>query len=245
MRAWVSFGLICVIFFVLSTQSLFGQTVMLPTVGVFSIDTAVAVPDRGSTYLGGNSRSQSGQVSRLGGVPGLSYGASRSSNGVSAHVTIIDLDALDRAILASLTDRGSQAAGVPDSLSRASASSSPDQSAIAPNRALAEVEHALRRTAIPHRTPDYAYLAVISHPDDATIKKDLAGEVQFYLDKAQQARSMRKWASVQVMYEQLWANLPLDVKRDVIEALAESDQARQDSKNGVSVRNGLQGAKRP
>ena len=84
-----------------------GQDVTLqqPIVGVTSVSTSVAVPDRGRVFLGGVSSTQSSR-SRFGyGPPGSSIGLSRSSNSLSAGVTIIDLREMDEAILNSVPDR--------------------------------------------------------------------------------------------------------------------------------------------
>lgn len=80
-------------------------TVQQPIVGVTTVRTSVAVPDRGRVFLGGVSSAQSSR-SRFGfGQPGSSIGLSRSSNSLSAGVTIIDLREMDEAILNSVPDR--------------------------------------------------------------------------------------------------------------------------------------------
>lgn len=86
-----------------------GQTIQLPTTRVFSVQTSVLVPDRGSAVLGGVGRSASGGVtgsSGWSGIPGAgrlfanrSTGTERGSAMASVSATIIDLDAMDRAIL--------------------------------------------------------------------------------------------------------------------------------------------------
>ncbi len=79
----------------------FGQQLVVqqPVVGTTSLATAVAVPDRGRTFLGGVSSAQSGR-SRFGfGQPGSSLGLSRSSTSMSVGVTVIDLHEMDEAVL--------------------------------------------------------------------------------------------------------------------------------------------------
>ncbi len=87
--------------------SLCGQdiTVQQPIVGVTSVDTSVAVPDRGRVFLGGVSSAQSSRARYGFYQPGSSIGQSRSSNSMSVGVTIIDLRAMDEAILNSVPDR--------------------------------------------------------------------------------------------------------------------------------------------
>ncbi len=85
----------------------FGQQLVVqqPVVGTTSLATAVTVPDRGRTFLGGVSSAQSGR-SRFGfGQPGSSLGLSRSSTSMSAGVTVIDLHEMDEAILNSVPDQ--------------------------------------------------------------------------------------------------------------------------------------------
>lgn len=86
-------------------------SVQLPTFQVFSVATTVVVPDRGSAYLGGVNRASFGSNSS--GVPGLSpipglgrlftnrgIGSEVSSSGAHVAATIMDLDELDKGVLA-------------------------------------------------------------------------------------------------------------------------------------------------
>ena len=87
-----------------------GQVVQQPNFGVFSIGSTVLVPDRGGAYLGGITRGADGSVERgvpiLGNIPfagrpfrNRAIGSTRSTSSVSVHVTIIDFEAMDRALL--------------------------------------------------------------------------------------------------------------------------------------------------
>lgn len=89
-----------------------GQDIAIqqPIVGITSVRTSVAVPDRGRIFLGGVSSAQSSS-SRFGfGRAGSSIGQTRASNSLSAGVTIIDLQEMDEAILSSVPDRPEPAA---------------------------------------------------------------------------------------------------------------------------------------
>ena len=55
---------------ILACHSALAQTVQLPTLQTFSVNTSVLVPDRGQTYLGGITRSRS--RSSIRGLPGIS-----------------------------------------------------------------------------------------------------------------------------------------------------------------------------
>jgi hypothetical protein len=85
-------------------QSGTAQTVQLPSISSFSYSGSVLVPDRGSTSLGGVSRSAMGRSSR--GLGNRAFGAGLGHSGARAHVTIIDNDAIDRQIRG-LPPRGS------------------------------------------------------------------------------------------------------------------------------------------
>jgi hypothetical protein len=71
----------------------YGQIVQLPSFSRFSYSGSVLVPDRGSTSLGGISRSAS-QAVRGNGRRGSAFSGGHS--GASVQVTIIDHDAIDR-----------------------------------------------------------------------------------------------------------------------------------------------------
>lgn len=83
--------------------SLAAQSVQLPSVRQFSYRGGVLVPDRGTATLGGNRSSARGAASHglplLPNLPRRSSGSQSSAGGVSATVTIIDLDEMDRQIL--------------------------------------------------------------------------------------------------------------------------------------------------
>lgn len=106
------------VLFAASVSVACGQVVQLPTFDYFSVQTSVLAPDRGGAFLGGVRRSSSrsaaygvpgaGQlpgVGRLFGNRVLDHAAGGSSS--SVHVTIIDLEEMDRAVLAEAASRRS------------------------------------------------------------------------------------------------------------------------------------------
>lgn len=80
----------------ISEQSVIAQTVQLPSFSRFTYSGSVLVPTGGSTSLGGVSRSATGRTSRRFG--GRGFGGAVGHAGATAHVTIIDNDAIDRQI---------------------------------------------------------------------------------------------------------------------------------------------------
>ena len=91
---------ISVVMLLTAGQTSFAQPVVQqPVVGVTSVNTSVSVPDRGSMFLGGVSSAQSGR-SQYGPLrSGTSSGFTRQSSSISTNVYIIDLQAMDEAIL--------------------------------------------------------------------------------------------------------------------------------------------------
>lgn len=87
-------------------------TVQLPTIGVFSVQTTVWVPDRGTAWLGGN-RTAADMSRTAGALPiaTRALASGRAASAASVHVTIIDHAAIDRALLARAADGSGHAAG--------------------------------------------------------------------------------------------------------------------------------------
>ncbi len=79
-------------------------TVQQPVVRSTSIGTTVSVPDRGSTFLGGVNSAESFRQSYGPLRTGTSRGYGLSAGSMSASVYIIDLQAMDQAILNSVPD---------------------------------------------------------------------------------------------------------------------------------------------
>ena len=94
----IAVSLVAVTFAMLAVpQVVDAQAIQLPTFRLFSTNSTVLVPDRGSAYLGGVDRASYGSNQR-----GLSrsIGSSVGSSGVTVHATIIDHEEMDRALLA-------------------------------------------------------------------------------------------------------------------------------------------------
>ena len=83
------------------------QGVQLPVVSATSVNTTVSVPDRGSAMLGGVSSAQSAR-SQYGPLrTGSSRGLSRQATSISTNVYIHDLQAMDEALLNSVSTESS------------------------------------------------------------------------------------------------------------------------------------------
>lgn len=76
------------------------QVVQLPAVGSFGVNTTVSVPDQGTASLGGVGRSSYGTTSRgAGPMANTARGGNSSATMASVSATIIDLAAMDEALL--------------------------------------------------------------------------------------------------------------------------------------------------
>lgn len=85
------------------------QVVQLPTLGSFSVNTTVTVPDSGAGFLGSHGTGRWGSVSRGGIPPTRGIGGGVTLPMASVNVHIIDLEALDKAILEAAQDREASA----------------------------------------------------------------------------------------------------------------------------------------
>lgn len=83
-----------------------GQVVQLPAVASFEINTTVSVPDQGTGSLGGVGRSSYGTASRgVGPIASTARGGVTGANSASVSATVIDLAAMDAALLNMPPDR--------------------------------------------------------------------------------------------------------------------------------------------
>jgi hypothetical protein len=93
--------------FLLSSAIALAQTIQLPTTSQTSVNTTVEVPDGGTIQLGSMGRAGGYSGNRLNTLHNIqTRGRHVTGSGNSVTATIIDLDALDQAILAQPTPPG-------------------------------------------------------------------------------------------------------------------------------------------
>jgi len=209
---------------ILSLGELKAQTVQLPTMRVFSLDTTVAVPDQGSAYLGGIGRSAQSSSSRGPLSTGRAYGSSTTQGTARVNASIIDLEELDRELRVQTTPprRGSygfDGSGV----------SSEDNPNLKTDTEKAK--DALNNPKIETRTPDlnfrsrltvneqpkYDYLVTLSHvPAQEVISSTSLEDAAYYLEQARQAKNKGHWSAVEVYYGLAWKALPLNRRQAAI-----------------------------
>ena len=176
----------------LLTVSAMAQVVQLPTVGTFSLQTSVMVPDSGSAYLGGNQR---------GSVGNNSLGPGSIARGASVHATIIDLNELDLMIR-------SQAGTKPTVPDLVSIRSKPPQ-------------YSLKQNGTTIKNAEYEYLAALSHSEKTAADK-MSSDTSYYLSLANNARQQRHWAAVELYYKLAWESLPVSRRESVLKTLMEA-----------------------
>ncbi len=132
-----------------------GQVVQLPVFHQFQVSTTVSVPDRGTAVLGGVGSSSRGIVGRSVPVVGrlplagrpfrrTAIGGGQSFSQMKLGVAILDLEAMDQAVLAEARQqRGQLASGRP-------ASPTPNQDAATIARARFLTAHMGRRGSSRH-----------------------------------------------------------------------------------------------
>ncbi len=177
----------------------FAQTVQLPTVGTFSLNTSVLAPDSGTAYMGGNRRNAMG--SQALGIGSSAFGSTSSAASASVRATIIDLNELDLMIR-------SQAGSKPTIPDLNSHQSKPSKYA-----------NGILGTAI--QNAGYEYLAALTHEEKAG-SEQISSDTTYYLSLASNARQQRHWAAVELYYKLAWQSLPESRRESVLKSLAEA-----------------------
>lgn len=175
------------------------QVVQLPTVGTFSLQTSVMVPDSGSANLGGSQRGAVGGNSL--GPGSIARGATQTAAVASVHATIIDLNELDLMIR---SQSGSKPT-VPDLVSNRSKPTS----------------YSLKQNGTTIKNAEYEYLAALSHSADTAPDK-MSSDTSYYLSLANNARQQRHWAAVELYYKLAWESLPVARRESVLKTLMEA-----------------------
>ena len=175
------------------------QTVQLPTVGTFSLNTSVLAPDSGTAYLGGNRRNAIGNQSL--GNGSSAFGSTSSAASTSVRATIIDLNELDLMIR-------SQAGNKPTVPNLNSHSSKP-------SKYVSSIHAAAIQNA------EYEYLSALTHTEKAG-SEQMSSDTTYYLSLATNARQQRHWAAVELYYKLAWQSLPESRRESVLKSLAEA-----------------------
>ncbi len=166
------------------------QVVQLPAVGSFQVSTTVSVPDQGTASLGGVGRSGTGAVRGWG--PNSAIGGQLGASSASVSVTVIDLAAMDEALL-----------------------NMPAESKNVPNYAKPSQGTKIVNTLVPHDynrdkkvTQRHPYDWMVALGPQGTAQVDSAenkvldgSNARYFLEKAAAAHSTRHIAAAKVYYQ--------------------------------------------
>jgi hypothetical protein len=200
-------------------ETLEAQTVQLPTYSFSGVSTTVMVPDRGSAFLGGIDRAQTGRTES--GVPMLpmvpfrsrSIGQTRSSSNMSVTATIHDFDAMDQALL-----------------------NTPTSGAVTSSRTFADVPAAVAARSLPPRNPNLAgnwqpnpAAGAAASPQTGGLaqeqarraeqKETRAEEAEGFFERAQQAEADGKPNVARIYYQMVARRATGDLKQQALARL--------------------------
>ncbi|MFO1066487.1 MAG: hypothetical protein U0892_21725 [Pirellulales bacterium] len=209
-----------------------GQVVNLPSVSNFSSSGSVLVPDQGDVGLGGTRYGSSGRMSRGMMPPGSrASGSSTSAGNMSASVVVIDLQAMDAALLEEAEKKRSTSAS--------------RFSGIVQGQPAANV---LRQEAPP--TTDYKPIQRPANrqpfteefSDPRSIQPDFMGgsgaihdesEIRYFMDRAHEAQVQGRFAAAQVYYRLALERMSPEAHARMIEWRAKRTQDKEASVAGT------------
>ncbi len=220
---WLGRWSLAVILSSLGVSSLSAQVVQLPGVGTFGYSGSVSVPDQGTASLGGVQRNRSGTVTR-GPIGARAFGNQSAGTSVTASVTVIDLAAMDEALLKQRTGPSSVAQAPNAATASANVGTSnnkPARSMTAASKYLhphysTPVVNTLKPSnysrltgqgvAKPKQDPNAWQMAMgpSGHAEESRARQ-VAGEdgtdIRYYMQKALESQQAGRIAAAQVYYQ--------------------------------------------
>jgi hypothetical protein len=202
-----------------------GQAVQLPTYSFTTTSTTVSVPDRGSAYLGGISRAETGRTELgtpiLGKLPvagrmfkNVGIGQTRGASSMHVTATIHDFDAMEEALLG----------GSPSSLSSSS-----------PARGLGDTPAALAGRTLQPRNPaalagswaprkaDDSAVAGLTLADEQARRvaqqQTRVNEAEAFFERGRQAETDGKPAVARIYYQMVARRAAGDLKQQALARL--------------------------
>jgi hypothetical protein len=180
------------------------QVVQLPTVQSFGMTGAVSVPDQGTAVIAGNRRLRTGSTTRgVGPLASRSATSQAGGTSVSVSVDVIDLQAMDQAILDQASiDTAQMAANY-----NARGTGTPVVNTLTPHLYAQRVERKPIRSVDPN-----AWQIALGDPGSASIGVANAmvnddSEVRFYMLRAHEALSAGHTAAAKVYYRLAYQRL--------------------------------------
>lgn len=194
-----------------------GQVVQLPSQRQFSVQTTVDVPDGGTVGLGGAGYSASSSVSRGLLFPNRAIGVSAGAHVTSVTAQIIDLAAMDEAILSGNNGTASRSQQPERFRSRQATESDMARQFISDYRTLTQ----------PDKSIDYRDWSrtLRSGAASQAVDSSLVGEnVRHFLKKADEAEKLNRIQASRVYYRMAWEAMTPEMKQRYQQFLA--DRAR-------------------
>ncbi len=205
----------------------FSQVVQLPAYRTFSYSGSAWVPDAGTASLGGNYGAASSSISR--GVGPYSPRATSSIRGgvsVSASVTIIDLDALDEAML-NAQPAGS-ALGVD---AGADPLAAPRMAGVGRN--IINAAQRYHGGGVPARINPNAYRRALaghtSPPKQAAVESLVEDDVRYYLMEGQKAERAGRIISARVYYQMAMESMTPEMIERYQSVVRKREEARKEA----------------
>lgn len=199
------------------TGSAVGQVVQLPSVASFSYSGSALVPDGGTVGLAGNAYAASSSSSTGWGPYGQrASGSMYGSSGVSASVQIIDLQALDEAILSS----GTRGAG------KAKPTTSTSSSTMPPARSV--VGGVSQQGPGPSIDPGkWQRVLAGGYPSIPAHTQLAESDIRYYLKMGQEAEAANRIVSARVYYRMAIEAMTPDMKVRYERTLVEREESRK------------------
>ena len=223
-----------------------GQVVQQPSFRNFSYSGSAWVPDAGTAGLGGNYISRSGSTSRgFGPYSRRAVGRSTGGGSISASVTIIDLQALDEAILNSAPTVAATPSTPANAASMVAKPKPKDPVSIDINqvrRYLSVTEAHLPDTGIRPPDPNAYRRALAGHHAQlkpAATKSQIEADVKYYLEEGRRSERAGQILASRVYYqmavEAMTPELMERYKRVVARRAAEAKKAAVDDQKSGRV----------
>lgn len=206
------------------------QVVQLPSVQTFGTSGAVSVPDSGDGYLGGNRSMRSGSgAAGYGPVRNRSIGSQSGAGSMSATAVVLDLQAMDQAIL-----QQAEKGPLPSSFTGRSYNT-PVVNTLTPKFYTRQTRQGSTRTVVDPNAWQIALgasgAAEIGHAG-ALVHDDT--DVRYYMQKAAEANYLGRISASQVYYQMALDRLTPE-QRKRMQQIQTADEAAAKDNNSAAV----------
>jgi hypothetical protein len=198
----------------LPPKTAMAQVIQLPSVRQFSMQGGAMVPDGGTAYLGGYGTSAQGSIGRGGLFPSRAIGGIGSHQSVSVSAQIIDLAAIDEAILGTRPTATPQNSTQPRLVSREAEEAELARQFISDYRTLTTPQD-----AIDYR--DWTRTLSSSPASEPVDPSLVAANVRYYLKMAKEAENLNRIQSSRVYYRLAWETMTPEMRARYRQILAD------------------------